>query len=301
MADQLPAPFTTTAALAAGLTHRQIYASELTTLTRGVRTVAGSSRITDECRAVAQILPPACVFTGVTALRLLGTEVPWQLEKDDRIHVVAPRRGWRPQRLGVVAHFCAQRSLTTTEVDGVRLTSAAWTWLLLASALDVDVDAMVVLGDSMMRRGSAVETPAELEEAARSTWKMKGIATCREALPLVRPRTDSSMETRLRLLLVHAGLPCPDVNVEVLGSDGAFLALLDLAFARLKLALEYDGDLHRTDQGTWRSDVRRREVLRDQGWEVLVFTADDVLRRPDEVVRRVRRAYDRACRRTGLR
>lgn len=295
MVGDLPAAFTTADARASGLTHRQIYAPDLATLTRGVRAVPGSAALVEECRAVAQVLPPTCAFTGVTMLRLLDLELPWQLERDEQLHVVVPQRRSRAQRRGIAAHYCAQRSLATIEHDGVRVTSPAWTWLLLAPLLDVT--SLVVLGDSMMRRGRLLVTPEEMTTAAESTWKMKGIAACREALPLLRPRTDSSMETRLRLVLVLAGLPCPEVNVEVLGADGRFIALVDLAYPHLRLALEYDGDLHRTDQATWRSDVRRREALRDAGWEVLAFTADDVLRDADGVVRRVLQARARAAHR----
>lgn len=52
--------------------------------------------------------------------------------------------------------------------------------------------------------------------------------------------------------------------------------------------LEYEGDHHRTDRRQWRDDVYRHELLHDLGWVVLLFHADDVLRRPELTVERVR-------------
>jgi very-short-patch-repair endonuclease len=48
-------------------------------------------------------------------------------------------------------------------------------------------------------------------------------------------------------------------------------------------ALEYEGDHHR-ERGQFRRDIARVNALRQAGWLVLRFTADDVLRDPDRVV-----------------
>ncbi len=49
------------------------------------------------------------------------------------------------------------------------------------------------------------------------------------------------METRLRLLLVLAGLPEPTVNVIVRGPDGEWLRRFDLCYPIFRLVVEYDG------------------------------------------------------------
>jgi very-short-patch-repair endonuclease len=91
------------------------------------------------------------------------------------------------------------------------------------------------------------------------------------------------METRLRLILVFAGLPQPAVQYEVPAAN----ARLDLAYPELKVAIEYDGDHHR-ERRQFQRDVARLNRLRMAGWIVLRFTADDVLRHPDIVVAQVR-------------
>ena len=111
----------------------------------------------------------------------------------------------------------------------------------------------------------------------------------RAAIALLEPRTDSPMETRLRLLIVRAGLPRPDANRDVV-VDGAWLARPDLSYPALRIAIEYDGDHHRTNARQWQRDIGRRRVLEDAGWLLVVVTADDVLRRPHEIVARIRAA-----------
>lgn len=285
-------PFRTRTAQTFGMTPASLRSPSLEAPFAGVRVPRGSLvSVLDVCRAAARVLPDGAAFSHVTALRLLGIEVPWRLSDDHRIHVVAPRRDQRLQRTNVVAHFCGQRALETTTAHGLPVTSPGQAWLHLSHTLPPDD--VVVLADSMTRRKDPATTVRELRRLMDVTYKMRGIVRCREAIDLVRPGTDSSMETRTRLLLVQAGLPCPQVNVPAHDGAGRFLALPDLSYPELRIAIEYDGDVHRTDPGTWRRDVERRQSLEDAGWIIVTATADDVLRHPERLVRRVRAARGR--------
>lgn len=285
-------PFRTRTAQTFGMTPASLRSPSFEAPFAGVRVPRGSLRsVVDLCTAAARVLPAGTAFSHVTALRLLGVEVPWRLTDDDRVHVVAPQRRQRPQRANVVAHYCGQSALTLTTAHGLLVTSAAQTWLHLAHTLPPDD--VVVLADAMTRRDAPATTVRELRRLTDATFKMRGIARCREAIDLVRPGTDSSMETRTRLILVQAGLPCPHVNVPARDDAGRFLALPDLSYPRLRIAIEYDGDVHRTDPATWRRDVERRQRLEDAGWVIVTATADDVLRFPERLVGRVREARRR--------
>src|SRR4051812_28121600 len=101
------------------------------------------------------------------------------------------------------------------------------------------------------------------------------------------PKSESPMETRLRLLLVEAGLPRPDAQWEVKNADGVVLWRLGLPHSVEKIAIEYDGAWHWKQR---RDDDRRRAALRALGWDVHVFDSDDVYGDPDRVVREVRTA-----------
>jgi len=43
----------------------------------------------------------------------------------------------------------------------------------------------------------------------------------------------------------------------------------------VKIALEYEGDHHRTDRRQFRRDIRRFEALADMGWLTIRVTAED--------------------------
>jgi hypothetical protein len=95
------------------------------------------------------------------------------------------------------------------------------------------------------------------------------------------------METRLRLLLVRAGLPHPRSQVSLRDDFGFFLGRPDLNYPDARLAIEYDGAMHRESLA---ADNRRQNRLIDAGYRILRFTAGDVLGAPAAVVSMVRRA-----------
>lgn len=285
-------PFRVQAGLDAGLTRHAMRAKRFSAPTAGVRAPRDFGHtVAERCAAIALTLPHRAAFSHVTALRLLGIEVPWRLESDQAIHVVVPTRADRPQRDDVVAHVCLQRCLDIVSVRGLPVTSPAQTWLHLAGRLVPDD--VVVLGDAMLRRKEPHTTLAELRRRVESTHKMRGVVACREALERLRPGTDSTMETRARLILDDAGITDLAVNQPVYAEDGTFICLPDLSIPALKVAIEYDGDIHRTDPATWRRDVEKRQAMAEAGWVVVVATADDVNRHPDRLIRRVRAAIRR--------
>lgn len=296
-----PVIFSVASALRSGSTPEQLRVGEdLVAPFHGVRARAGAGLdLVARCRALATTLDDGVAFSHVTALRLLGVEVPWTLADDDRLHVVTRRADDRPQRAGVVAHRSRQALLETIEIDGLPVTTAAQT--LVHVAVDLRrPDDIVVLGDAMMRRKRSLTTVSELTAVAERTRKVKGIAQVREQIPRMRAGTDSIMETRTRLILVDARLPCPVVNEVVYGPRGEYVKRVDMLYPAHKIAIEYDGDQHRTDRAQWRDDVRRRRWLEELGWTVIVVVADDVVRDPSRLVERVRVALELAERRSAL-
>jgi len=157
---------------------------------------------------------------------------------------------------------------------------------------------LVILGDAILRRPwCSVEELATHLERSRGR---AGVTLARRAVPLLRPRVDSPMETRTRLVLVFAGLPCPETNMPVYDDHGQWIGRPDLAYPVLRLAIQYEGDVHRTDRRQWQQDVGRDEVLKDNDWRVIKVVADDVFRRTGLLVRRVRGAADRQREILGL-
>jgi very-short-patch-repair endonuclease len=89
----------------------------------------------------------------------------------------------------------------------------------------------------------------------------------------------------LRLVLVNAGLPRPQTQIAVRDGSGTAIAYLDMGWEDAKVAVEYDGDHHRTDRYQYNWDVRRLELLQRLGWIVIRVLAGD---RPADIVRRVK-------------
>jgi very-short-patch-repair endonuclease len=114
----------------------------------------------------------------------------------------------------------------------------------------------------------------------------RGISRFRQAAELAERATESVMETRLRLLLVLAGLPRPKVQVSLHDETGWFVGRPDLYYPGHRLAIEYDGATHRESLA---ADNRRQNRMLDAGYRLLRFTAVDVLQTPGEVVSLVRR------------
>jgi Protein of unknown function (DUF559) len=282
--------FTVTEAPGLDISAHDLRTRRFSAPTSGVRIDNTDPSLIDRCRAIARVVHPNAAFARTTALRLLGVDIPWQLEDDHAIHIVTPRRGERPQRFAITPHFCGQKQLDVVNRFGLRITSPPQTWLQVAHCLNRN--SLVSLGDAMTRRKNPVTTADALSFLMRETFKMKGLTLCREAIELIRPGTDSPMETDLRLLMVDARLPEPLVNVPALDDKGQFLALPDMSYPELKIAIEYDGDHHRTDPETWRRDVERRQRLEDAGWLIITATADDVIRYPERVIARIRTAIN---------
>jgi hypothetical protein len=110
----------------------------------------------------------------------------------------------------------------------------------------------------------------------------------REAVALMDAGAQSPKETWLRLVLIDAGLPRPTTQIPVYDDDGYPFAYLDIGWEDIKVAVEYDGDQHRTDRSQYVKDIARLDKLQRRGWIVIRVIAED---RPYEILRKVREAF----------
>jgi very-short-patch-repair endonuclease len=102
----------------------------------------------------------------------------------------------------------------------------------------------------------------------------------------------SPKESWLRVVLIQAGLPRPRTQIPVFDEIGEVFAYLDMGWEKVKVAVEYDGDQHRTDRWQYTRDLRRLERLQRHGWVVVRVVAGD---RPAQIVSRVRAALARSA------
>jgi hypothetical protein len=139
---------------------------------------------------------------------------------------------------------------------------------------------------------------ADVELLAERYRGRRGIRRARIALSLVDAGAESPRETWLRLLLMRAGFPPPQTQIPVYDEYGQLVAVLDLGWEHLKLAVEYDGDHHWTDRRQFNSDIARAEALTDLGWIDVRVTAEDT---EGGVIARVSTAWDRrTCNEGGI-
>jgi very-short-patch-repair endonuclease len=245
--------------------------------------VASTVPITTELRAEAAlgISPPGSYVSHSTAAQIWGAVVP---DVSD-VHVTVPGPAGRTVRRGVKAHT-APDGAATTRIRSLPITTPAQTVLDLA-AVGLDLLALVVLGDSLIK--SCRTSARELLDVAIA-WHGRGAKQARRAARYVRDGVDSAMESRLRMLLVLAGLPEPQVNFIMRHLDGSWRMRFDLCYPALKLIIEYDGRQHARDSAHWQRDLKRREELDALGWRLIVVTAADLYDAPEQVLARVQTA-----------
>ncbi|MBO0808345.1 MAG: DUF559 domain-containing protein [Actinobacteria bacterium] len=213
------------------------------------------------------------VLGGYSAALLLGADCA---PPDASVEVIVPirmgaRRGprIRQDRLGVDE---------VTEANGCRVTTASRTAWDLARRVTL-VEAVVAV-DALARRGSFV--PADLLDWRATRPGARGCRRLGRVVALADPRAESPPESRLRVGLVLAGLPAPEVQYGIVDEHGFALARADLAYPEAKLAIEYDGRTHLDPVQTER-DRQRDAELAAHGWETLRLGRDQLYALPQTV------------------
>lgn len=253
------------------------------------------------CRAALLAMPPGAVLSHETAAELRGLPLarprrePGSAAKPvlADIHVTV-QADWAPRVAGVVVHR-GGAELRPELVHDLPITSPTRTWLDLAATLD-RID-LIALGDAILHRGFV--TRADLDAACTLARGRRGVRAARAVLEHLEPRAKSPTESWLRMLLVDDGLPRPIANRPVFDAAGGWLAEPDLQYLPPPVAIEYEGDQHRTDKRQYQRDIRRDEALIAAGWELVKVVYDDLALRPDVTVQRVRAALERAALRSG--
>jgi very-short-patch-repair endonuclease len=229
-------------------------------------------------------MPANALFSGRTAAWLHGMDYPWE-----PIEVTLPQRSQTSHLEGVRLWRSDYTETDCCQVRELRTTSRTRTVADMARRAQV-IEAVPIIDMALRSHGVNLE---ELQRWIEDHGRHRGIGRLGKALDLADPRSESPMESRLRALLVTAGLPKPKVQQSVTDSAGLFLARVDLSYPSERLVIEYDGATHRERLA---SDNDRQNRLIDAGYSVLRFTAGDVLHRPAAVVDKVRRLLSRYSR-----
>lgn len=309
----LPDAFTVTQARSAGVTTGRLRGRDLGRPFRGIRMRrAGAAdapdetplardraqrrRVTRLARAYLPIMAPHAFFSGRTAAVLHGLPIGHGDGLD--VATLTPHRS--PRRRGIRGRRFRDGLIDVQELDGLRLTTPATTWSTLGAELTVRE--LVILGDAIVRvprdaRGQlhpelALGTIDDLRDAI-ARGPRPGIGRLREAVEQVRVGSSSPLETEYRLDAAAAGLPEPALDHVVRDSLGRMLGISEFAHVAERVAVEIEGDHHRTSRAQWRRDLDKYAAYAEAGWEVVRLAANRVRDPNRSGVKRVRAALRR--------
>lgn len=254
--------------------------------------VPAAVRPSPEARCIRALtrVPEGSAISHETAATLLGLPLPPALVQGDAdpVHISVPKPA-HPRVAGLRIHRVTGPIPTARTGGGVLVTRGARLWFDMAPVLGRDD--LVVLGDAVLHRDMATEV--ELAGLIAVYAGRRGLRAARTAVVLLNRASKSPMETRVRLLLVDHGFTGFLVNRPVLDAAGGWLSTPDIQVPWPMVAIEYEGDQHRTDRRQWQEDIRRYELMAENGWVVIRLMSADVLRTPDRTVARIQRALDR--------
>lgn len=219
------------------------------------------------------------VFSHITALRLLGIEAPDELD-DGLIHVTVTSRSRRSRLRGARFHLWSN----DLEIESIGSIGKFRTecyvtnpsvCLAQMTGTDISDEDLIVLADSMMRRDLRLKrtTLMEIRRYIRRCHEFPGKSRLVRLLPRMREDTDSSWETRLRLLLESAGITGLVVNQQI--RSGRRMWYLDLALPPIKVAFEYQGAGHASLMQS-RADYDKANRLGALGWRVIPVSINDM-------------------------
>ena len=228
-------------------------------------------------------LPAATHLSHHTAVRLWGGVAPYSAD----IHLSMASRQARCRRAGVAAHL-GTSAVQTTIRAGLPISTPMQAFLDLAS-IGISLIDLVIAGDSLVKANDL--DPQEFIAAAEA-FEGRNAKRARRAAALIRAGVDSPMETRIRLLIVLAGLPEPQVNFILRVAGGRWRWRFDLCYPECKLIIEYDGRHHAFDSDQWIHDLERREWLDQDGWRIVIVISEGIYGTPLRTLQRVRAALD---------
>lgn len=265
-------PFTTAEAVRAGMSLKQLRRRQLRRMGKGIRAGCPTADLSLSVRVRPFIeVNERCAASHLTAAELHSLPQRHQDGPFEAFHLIRPEGAAHLDRPHVIVHRMKLYEDEVTEIDGVPVTTPARTWLDMAELLSIDE--IVAMGDACVRvprlefegRDLPLCSIADLQRMIDRHRGKRGLRKAKEALELIRVGSDSAQETLLRLAIVRAGLPEPELNVPIITEDGAGHHEPDLSYRRYRVGIEYEGE-HHGDESQIARDIARSERYAALGW-----------------------------------
>jgi hypothetical protein len=260
---ELPQTYSAASARAAGLTRGRLRGPSFLRLTHDlVVRLDDAIDLRERLRLLATVLPTDAAFSHLTAAHLLGAHV----DAPSKPHVALTPRRVLPQRADFVVHARQLLPADVVELDGLRVTSGAQTFLDVAE--HQPPAELVAIGDALM---SAKHLTAEaLAERLARADRVRGVVRARACAPMLTPKAMSRPESLMRYWLLVSDLPDPQIQVPVHDRWGREVAHADLGYEEWRLLLEYEGSQHATAE-KFGTDIDRYSLMAADGFLVLRF------------------------------
>lgn len=286
------ASFTVAQGTQAGLTRKRMRAADLQRPFYGVRQAGAVRRpegetpeeffrtataeLLDRCAAAELVVPDGAFFSHITAAWLWPLPMPGRLI-DGPLHVGVRPPEHAPRRAGVIGHHISDPAAYPVARKGHSLIDPATLFCQLSSVLRLED--LVATGDALVLKPRFPDISDErpwltLSELGERVERFRGRGKTRaaQALELIRPGAESRPESLVRLAMLAAGLPEPELNVDIYDDAGQFVGRADMLLRRYRLIVEYDGDQHRVDTDQFDRDVGRLDDFAACGWRVVRVT-----------------------------
>lgn len=272
-------PFIGSEALASGVVRKHQLRARYATVFPGVYLPRGVTPSLRQRISAAWLWSQrAGTVAGAAASAMHGSR--W-IDRDIPVDVIAPR-GRAPA--GIVVRQDLLLHGETTTVERLPVTTPVRTAFDLGRRGPLT---RAVARLDALTRATHLDT-AMVAELASSHPHTRGLRQLEKALDLVDAGAESPQETWLRLLLIHHGFPRPETQILVCSPGGRRRYYLDMGWRETRLAVEYDGDHHRTSKDRFAYEIRRAEDIAEVGWKVIRVAARS---READVLGRVSRAW----------
>jgi very-short-patch-repair endonuclease len=229
--------------------------------------------------AAAQLVRQRSVISHTSTAAILG--VPLLRRPQRPVLTIAPG-GQCNSRDDIDIHAASLAADETIRWYGRNLTSPARTAIDIARSCGLRSG--VVALDAVLHEGAATLDELERVVERQKGWPYSRVA--RRALELADGRSESVLETLVRVQLATAGVPTPTPQVWLETPHGSYR--VDLLWPRQRVVLEVDGlEKYRGGWEALVAEKRRQEHLEQAGYRVIRVTWHELMDDPDAVVRRV--------------
>lgn len=266
---------------------RRVTDGQLTRVRRGAVTrpdeLSPEQSLRLRIEAAAPVLNGGTWFSHRSAALIHG--LPVLLAGAETVEVVRTLGGHGNRSRHLHARAAVLADQDVMWVDGLPVTSVARTVVHLARSLSFPQAVMVA--DHALRLGVSREDLLALLGEGRGQRKAE------RAILFADGAAESPPESESRARIALAGLPVPEIQVELFTNTGEFIARPDFYWRGKRLAGEYDGEGKYTGEygvtplDAIRKEKRRHAALEEHGYAVVRWDRR-TLRQPGEFERRIR-------------